>query len=423
MIFLFKVIYRLLLLGIVIVLLALTFSVGSFFGVPIYQFPEPTSFTGEVIYNPYKAIDSSSWVKGNYHAHQREKPRCDYTVETFLAAYRAQEYDVIGLSDHNYINLDYSGRAGFIPSYEHGWNINRFHQGVLGADGVWWRDIPIVINTSQMQFILNRLNREDALIVLNHPGQTRRFTDSVYSHLQGYDLLELNPERGEGRRSLPCWDEALSAGIYVNMISNDDAHSISNRGSFFQRSFTMLNTPSLSEKDQLHNLKRGAAYGVFLSWDRNQIYNPHDSLPTITQIGLSGDTISLSLSAPAESIRFVGAHGAIQQSDSAASKAYYIMQEEDPYIRIEAIYADGVELYSNPFVRTLRGTPAAPAPLKIDWVMSVLTHLIWLLLVLLLIRLFWGSLRLLFRRKRKKERPYYSIPHTIIPPRTNNSRR
>lgn len=115
-----------------LVLLVLLLDVLSYVGVPVYRFAPGSSFAGDSIYNPYRGVDPANWRKANFHAHQRERKYEAYTTDQFFDAYRKQHYDIIGLSDHCYLNYAQSDRAGFIPTYEFGWGTQ---QGPFPDDG------------------------------------------------------------------------------------------------------------------------------------------------------------------------------------------------------------------------------------------------------------------------------------------------
>lgn len=245
----------------IVIVAVLMLCVLSYISVPVYDFQSGRSFCGDSVYNPYAGADSSCWRKANFHAHQKEKPQCDYTVEQMLEAYRSNGYDIMSISDHQCLNTEHADRPGFISTYEHGYGINGYHQLVMGAERVTWRDFPLMLTQSQMQYMLHWLRPQAEALVLNHPGKTRIIDLAVYGWLRGYDLLEINPERGR-ERSEQYWDTALSAGIYSTLIGDDDAHNIRNRSSWFQRCFTMVNTPSLRPGDIMKSLKKGAACGI-----------------------------------------------------------------------------------------------------------------------------------------------------------------
>lgn len=99
-------------------------------------------------------------------------------------------------------------------------------------------------------------------LVLNHPGKTRIIDLAVYGWLRGYDLLEINPERGR-ERSEQYWDTALSAGIYSTLIGDDDAHNIRNRSSWFRAASQWSIPPSLQPRGYYEVFeKRGRLCGI-----------------------------------------------------------------------------------------------------------------------------------------------------------------
>ena len=375
----------------------LLFSVISFLGVPVYRFAQGQSFSGEHIYNPYAGTEPGHWRKANFHAHQSEKPQCDYSAAQMLDAYRTQGYDIMSISDHQKLNLAQDDRPGFIPTYEHCYCINRYHLLVMGARSVSWREFPIMLTQSQMQYMIHWLKPQGDLIVLNHPGQTRLIDHEIYGWLRGYDLLELNPEMGR-ERSDRRWDAALSAGIYSNLIADDDAHSITNRDSWFQRCFTRVNTPSLERKDICTALREGRAYGVYLPSEVNCRQNPHSDLPAMEEIALRDDTVTLRLDRPASSIVFIGQNGTVLAEQKETLEARYTFRPNDTYVRAEARFGDGVILYFNPFVRTPDGAQPVNVFIPvINYPLTILSHLLWLGLTLalgiVLARLFGIRLR------------------------------
>lgn len=391
------------------ILFLLLVCILTYIPVPVYKFQEGAPFAGEYIYNPYEGIDSTAWRKANFHAHQKEKPACDYTVEEFLDAYRKSGYDIIGLTDHQHISLEYSDRQGFIPGYEHGFNVNRHHHCLLGADKVWWRDFPVMLTQSQAQYIVKKLKPQGKLLVLNHPGQLRIVDHDIYSRLRGYDLLELNPERQPGSISYDVWDQALSEGIYANQVSDDDAHSISRRGSWFQRSFTMVNTPTYNADDILDNLVKGRSYGVFVPRDLNMSFDHHPDFPKLKNVTFVNDTITVTFSEPASSVKFIGQGGKTlaEYADTlGVSEARYVFADNDTYVRTAVVFPNGIELFLNPYVRT----PDGNAPLnvfdgKIDYLMTGVSMLGWSVAAIFLIYLIFK----LLRRRKRRNRKYYDL--------------
>ena len=100
----------------IVIVAVLMLCVLSYISVPVYDFQSGRSFCGDSVYNPYAGADSSCWRKANFHAHQKEKPQCDYTVEQMLEAYRSNGYDIMSISDHQCLNTEHADRPGFTMS-------------------------------------------------------------------------------------------------------------------------------------------------------------------------------------------------------------------------------------------------------------------------------------------------------------------
>lgn len=182
----------------IVIVAVLMLCVLSYISVPVYDFQSGRSFCGDSVYNPYAGADSSCWRKANFHAHQKEKPQCDYTVEQMLEAYRSNGYDIMSISDHQCLNTEHADRPGFISTYEHGYGINGYHQLVMGAERVTWRDFPLMLTQSQMQYMLHWLRPQAEALVLNHPGKTRIIDLAVYGWLR---VRSIGNQSGTGPRA------------------------------------------------------------------------------------------------------------------------------------------------------------------------------------------------------------------------------
>lgn len=66
---------------------------------------------------------------------------------------------------------------------------------------------------------------------------------------------------------------------------------------------------------------------------------------------MRGDTIYISFTERADSIRFTGQNQRLLHSAYNCDTASYAMRAEDSYARITAYFADGERIYSNPFAR------------------------------------------------------------------------
>ena len=141
---------------------------------PVYNFPEPKPFSGDKIWNPYADIDSTKWQKGNFQIQSLAwggiTDGNNNPTDSIYALYKKLGYDVIGISDYMKINDYYKNHSGYIPIYEHGYNLRKTHQVSIGAKEVYWLDFPFLQTTSQKQFIINQLRPKTELLSIVHPN-------------------------------------------------------------------------------------------------------------------------------------------------------------------------------------------------------------------------------------------------------------
>jgi len=349
----------------------------------IWSFQEIIPFSGTSIYNPYDSItvDSSyteTFEKSNFHAHTCFDTRHKYTSDELIEAYSIQGYKHMGITDHQHINT-----KGVIPSYEHGYGLNNFHIGMYGADEVDWIDnFYMFFPKHQIQSAFSRLSSKSRIMVFNHSDRLRLMDDEGIEYVRCYDLFELSPTEVTS-----IWDRVLSTGYYVPLVANDDAHSIINRDSQFQRAFTMVYKNDSSICDAL---LKGHSYGVTITNVRN--INGHIDIPCIENIGLNDGTLSIKLDRTADSIVFIGQNGKTLKTQISSQSSSYEIQENDSYVRME-IFFDGVRLYTNPVARIQKNGFLNTTP-SINWFLSVIYWIFWSIIILidiLLIRCLWKS--------------------------------
>ena len=138
----------------ILVLLILQFVVN-----PKYAFPDPHAFHGGYIYNPYRNIDSTKWRRANFHAHARkffeQSVKAKRSISYIDSLYRSFGYDIISISDYQFINRYESKNKWYIPVYEHGYQYYKNHHLVLNAKKVSWLDFPFRQTLSNKQNVIN----------------------------------------------------------------------------------------------------------------------------------------------------------------------------------------------------------------------------------------------------------------------------
>jgi hypothetical protein len=203
--------------------------------------------------------------------------------------------------------------------------------------------------------------------------------------LSGYELMELDTHVSTENE---YWDWALSAGHYSFGVANDDCHHPDRHWTIGVRC-TFLCTPSGRYEDLRKTLLGGCYYAMrvpdYGDGDWEIKYAKNRELPFIRDIGVRGDTVHMTLSATADSIRVNGQDHAtlalVEQTDSIA----YVMQPTDPYARLTAFFPDGAVIYTNPFARydaSATDSPIDNAPQKVDYLLTILYNLLLLALAI-----------------------------------------
>ena len=368
---------------------------------PIYNFEEPTPFTGPDIFNPYKNIDKAAdvatdadcrlWKKANFHVHTRVKGilnECDYWPGEVHERLEKLGYDIVTFSNHNELTTHPFDSTLQVNVYEHGYNIFKFHKLVFGSKEVNRFDHLLPISASQKQFQFDMLGKESDIIQYNHPLRTTGTSKSHMEKLGGYDIMELDCGKSTENE---FWDWALSAGHYCFGLANDDLH-YPDRTSKTARRCNFLYTPSARYDDIRECLLGGCYYSMRIpdygngDWEEKTRRNL--SLPYIKKIGLKDSTIYMILSATADSIKVFGQGHATLLLSRDTAFAEYTMQPDDHYARFTAYLPGGEVIYSNPFARydaSIADSPAKHTAHSINITLTILFNTALLALTALLV--------------------------------------
>ncbi|MGL5637324.1 MAG: hypothetical protein ACRCXV_03955, partial [Bacteroidales bacterium] len=182
------------------------------------------------------------------------------------------------------------------------------------------------------------------------------------------------------------WDEALSSGHASFIVANDDSHNI-NKLYQLARNVTFVNVNSTKYTDLTDALKRGSTYGLKVpnfgdgDWEIKKAKN--DSLPKPLNIAFSDDTLRLRLDQIADSIRIIGQGGTPKLVVKDTTYIEYVIQPEDTYIRAEARFSNGVDMYFNPLFRYSNDQPLAYQELAhYSFIKTLLYSFVWLIAIL-----------------------------------------
>ena len=346
-----------------VIIFALAILVTSFSR--MYDFAPAQPFSGDDIFNPYAEFNPDvEWKRTSLHTHTRVKGplnECEFSADETWAKYQDFGYDIVGISNHNEIT-PHPAKEQDIRIYEHGYNLRNFHKLVIGTNRVNRFDALLPVFASQAQWQLEMLGDECEVLQLNHPSRSSLLDSTRLVRIAGYDIMELSGVTTYLENLHYDW--ALSAGRYSFALLNDDLHYPDRSGRFAVRC-SFLGAKSNTTKDVLATLKNGCFYSMRIpdygegDWTIKQQRNAE--LPSVTNIGVKGDTIYMALSAPAEQIRVIGQNHTLLHRATQCDSIAYRMTKEDPYARFVVSYPDSLIIMTNPFARYDKEKMSSPA--------------------------------------------------------------
>ncbi len=322
---------------------------------PAIQFPISKTFSGSSIYNPYQHMDTSDVALANLHAHAK--------AWNGLTNGRGDgndiwnRYDSLGYTFHavsQYLNIDthHQSSRNYIPVYEHGINLQKTHQLVIGATSVEWKDYFFPQTIYNKQFVINKIAEDpNVLIVLNHPGMLNGYSTTDFEQLYNYDLIEvLNPQA----QSFPQWDAALSTGHPVFGLADDDVHNVFDN-KLLGRFYNVVYTTNGNRFGLLTSLKEGNFLTVSLPEDSRSLLEKRkqiDAVKSIVQsVSVEDEGVNVQFSVIADTVKLVGQAGKLIKKQLHAKAISYHFLPTDTYVRLEVIFKEGTKLYMNPFFR------------------------------------------------------------------------
>ena len=346
-----------------LILAFVAFLIAMNLFVPVYIFDEPVPFHGDYLLNPYQDIDSTYWKCCNFHGHTRQYGGVtngrNNGNAVYDSMYRLFGYDHVGISDYNKVNGYENGKdPGFIPGYEHGYNVWKTHQVCLGTKKVRRIDYFFYQTLSHKQHMLNKLAEQNRVVAVAHPS----FVDGSYNvrdmkYLSNYKILEVlngfvnSPEH---------WDMALSNGHLVYLIADDDTHDVLKVNDIALR-ITYLNAKD-NDANQLYDaLLSGKAVGVDFDLDRQEkmdhkVERFKRDIPYLNSAKLNGDDFAVSVTKPIRKVQFIGQNGTILKEENHTKEdtvfnVSYQIQPSDQYVRTVLTFFDGTTMWLNPITR------------------------------------------------------------------------
>lgn len=342
--------------GFILLMIISGLALNQYFFSPQITFANWYPFSGSKWYNPYANTYPSSWIKCNFHAHTNAWNGLTNgrgNAPDVRKAYDLFNYGIHGVSEYQKIDTNFKHNARYISAYEHGFNISKTHQLVLGAKHVEWLDFIYPQSLSNKQWILHKLSKDDkSVIFLNHPLIRNGYTAKDLAYLSNYHCIEVLNSKCQ---SFEYWDAALSAGKAVFIAGNDDTHNITNLQSI-GRNCTWVNVENVTSENILSALREGKGYGMVTGEIPGEIpadrmHRMRHNLPMLERLELQDHTLKLKINRKAREISFIGQNGKSMKSVTDTAMASYIIKNNDTYIRTNILFDNGTAIYLNPVFR------------------------------------------------------------------------
>jgi hypothetical protein len=341
-----------------VLLLPCMLMLGPYVTACFYEFDASTPFAGQQWYNPYATLDAQAgrWRQTNFHAHSQAWGGLTdgrSTTSAMHARYRAMGYDVAALSNYHAPEPVAPHDSTAVSAYEHGWNVFKTHQLVIGARRVVWLDFPLGAWMHQKQQLLSALRGSGALVALVHPALRNGHTIEDMRVLADYDVIEV---LNHFITSDSLWDAALTAGRLPWIIAGDDAHDANGHGETGV-AWTMLFTSSTHAESTYAALRTGRSYGVRGHGGKADL--------SLAGVAMRGDTLVVHHHGAPAVLRVIGDGGreiAVQRSTGSANVPLPAWAH---YARV-VLTSDSSAIWLNPVVRwDGRALPVASARLDV----------------------------------------------------------
>jgi hypothetical protein len=327
---------------------------------PVYDFPESKPFSGERFYNPYHNIDSTSWFKGNFHAHANPygflTDGRKNTSKAIFERYDSLNYKSFSITNYMHIDTFNSKSDNYIAAYEHGFSPIKYHQLVIGANHVSYFDYPLFQWTSNKQYIIDKVRYNNELVAIAHPSFLGAYTEKDATKLCNYDLVEVMNQR---KYSFDFWDAALSAGRAVWIIANDDTHDLDDPADYGMQA-TLINAPSQNKTHVINALKLGKTIGYAPvnspEFGHDLKVQHRDAFPRLLEFTVSENgEISGRFDKPIKEFHVYAQNGeevAYVYSEHQDNRTIHAkFAEQHQYLRFKVNFEDADLVYLNPVVR------------------------------------------------------------------------
>ena len=285
------------------------------------------------------------WYRGVFHCHSTNSDG-DRPVESVIAWYAEQGYDVVAITDHNQMTRVPDPRRDrplVIPGTEV--DVGRTRLGepyhILGIGLRQMIDLPRDVAARHgldVQAVIEALRKAAATVFVAHPYWSGLVVEDLLSlhGVAGIEVFNANTEVDIGKGySGVHWDDCLSRGKLLLGAANDDAHW---RLRDYGRAWTMLRLESLTPQAVAEALGTGAFYA--------------STGAVLENVAFDGATVAVRIPPPgAAEVRFMCDRRWGQRvvaEGPPLERATYSLRGREKFVRIEIITPSGEQAWTNP---------------------------------------------------------------------------
>lgn len=346
------------LLGIIVLVISYK-VIGQYFLGRHYVFAPPIPFYGDSIVNPYNTIRSNEVQVANFHAHTKNGIlNGQGSAEDVFKKYNDIGVDIHSVSQYHRIDTVGKHHKNYIPVYEHGYNLAKTHQLIIGAKRVIQKDYIFPQSIHNKQEILELLAKDtNNIVVLSHPSLSNGYTIEDLKLLHFYNHLEVYSPYAN---SINYWDTLLSAGKSIFIVANDDVHDIYDNNEI-GRFVNLLYSTNTSQNNVINTLKSGSHAVVWLPQCTGESLITKQLKITavkglLQNFEVQNNTLSISFDRPVDTIVFVGQSGRLLASKHVTSYVQFPLPDNFTYVRVEARFKDGTKVLFNPVYKSISTT-------------------------------------------------------------------
>jgi hypothetical protein len=323
---------------------------------PDYRFEAPGPFQGDSLYNPYKDFKRAEWTMANMHAHTSSwfgLTNGKGDAKDVHEAYDSMGYGFHLISEYQKVS-DYGKDApNYIPAYEHGLNLPKAHQLVVGSDRSVWKDYFFPQTLANRQHMLDLLSADSGnAVAINHPAMRIGYGTADMKFLYNYDCMEV---ANSYENAFHYWDTALSNGHMVFIIGNDDTHNAGNRRAVGKFA-TLLHAPDRTRAQALRSLREGRTIGMQIPQDTNMTFKQKIAMlkaadPSLLSISADSSGFRVRFSRQVSDVVVTGQGGHVRWKADSTTEISLPIKASDTYLRTSYSTPDGIRYHLNPVCR------------------------------------------------------------------------